>query len=147
MGLKETKEQRTMEDMLINEFIGKDLPKWDPKGPSGQELVYATLPFEDKSQAEIDAFKFFYDNHELKKQDNPRYKEIEFENYLKLSRPEELFKRSLMDVDVPTAPPALAWRNVFAENTGVMKYAAMQGLKRIMAQQSKDGKAELRQNT
>jgi len=141
------KDQHTMEDMLINEFIGKDLPKWDPKGPEGQELIYNTLPFEDKAKAEMDAFKFFYEGHELKKQDNPRYKEIEFENYLKLSRPEELFKRSLTDPDVPTAPPAAAWQNIFAENTGVMKFAALQGLKRVLAKRSKDGKAELRQVT
>ena len=143
---KQRQLSQTIEDKLINQFIENDLPAWDPKGPSNQTLEYTNLDPNNKMKAEIEAFKYFMEGKKQKTVDNPKYTNLSFENYLKLARPEDGFRENLhktAEIGTPD-PAARLWHEVFAENTGVMKHAAIEGYKRILANQSdRDRKAVL----
>ena len=128
------KQERAMsnsiEDSLINEFIEKDLPKWDPKGISNEPIPYLSFTGEKRKETDLNAFKYFLSRQQLQSEKNSKIKNLSYEAFLKIDRPETDLKNALIQsykTEVPNDPNAMVWNEVFMQNTGVLKEAALRG--------------------
>jgi hypothetical protein len=132
---------RSIEDALINSFIEQDVPLWDPPGQSG-EAMYNLLRPGKKQNYDLQAFEYFYKAQDEKARENPKYGSVEFQNFLKIYRPEEGFVDSFRDPENVSEGPALMWHEVYNRNTGLMKESALKGLKRMLASNISEEGAE-----
>ena len=89
------KQERAMsnsiEDSLINEFIEKDLPKWDPKGISNEPIPYLSFTGEKRKETDLNAFKYFLSRQQLQSEKNSKIKNLSYEAFLKTDRPSSVF--------------------------------------------------------
>lgn len=127
---KERAISQSIEDSMINEFIEKDLPNWDPVGRTDEPIPYLRLSGERKRQADLDAFKFFLERQKVQSTKNAKIGSLSYDAFLKIDRPETDLKNALVlsyKPDVPDDPNATIWNNLFAQNTGALKDSARNG--------------------
>ena len=97
--------------VIINKMIEEDLPVWDP--PSEFEGTYKETPYQEKDQFDLRSFKYFHKLYLSKQEENPKYKDITFTNFLKIARPEEGFDKELKDAkNVDESYDAIMWKDV-----------------------------------
>jgi len=123
---------KEIEDQLINSFIENDLSFWDPDGLEGIP-AYSGATKEDTHKYDLQAFEYFYSVQQEKSKNNQKYESLEFNNFLKIHRPEDGFISAFRDDEPPVDGPAVMWHEIYNRDTGLMKESALKGLKRMLA--------------
>jgi hypothetical protein len=119
-----------LENLIIDKMLSK-LDSWevDPI----KEDTYSSLKLEDQVDNDMNAFKFFHQKYEEKQLENSKYNDISFENFIKLYRPENEFKKQLNNPDTyKEAYAAQAWYDVYGGDSNLMKQSALEGKKRAI---------------
>jgi hypothetical protein len=121
-------QKEQIEDQLINQFISELEPKdWGEGNPT----EYSEMGPDEQLRYDILSYKFYAASYEQAKRDNPIFEGIEFENYLKISRPEREFERTLRTPDAEGI--SVVWDDVYNNNSNVMKASALKGRMAAMA--------------
>jgi|10_taG_2_1085330.scaffolds.fasta_scaffold51647_2 hypothetical protein len=115
-------QKEQLEDQLINQFIADLEPKdWG----TGNHAEYNYMSSQEQRRHDLKSFKFFAEKHENAKVNNQVYDGIEFENFLKVDRPEINFEKELRTPDAGEI--STAWVNVYGSNSNLMKASALKG--------------------
>ena len=137
---QEREMSQKIEDSLINDFIEKDLPNWDPVGISSESVPYLKLTAEKRKEADLDAFKYFLQRQKVQSEKNAKIKNLSYDSFLKIDRPETDLKFALVQAYKPEVPNdinAMIWNDLYNQNTGVLKEAARNG-KLIIEQRKRE---------
>jgi hypothetical protein len=111
-----------LEDQLMNQFIA-DLESKD--WGVGNDAEYNNLSYTEQEQYDLKMFQFFSEELNAKQELNPSYVGIEFENYLKIARPEPSFQEALFSSEADEM--SKTWRDVYGSNSNLMKTSALKG--------------------
>ena len=130
MSKVEIDKQIRLENLIIDKMLSK-LDSWE--ADPIKEDKYSSLKLEDQVDNDMNAFKFFHQKYEEKQLENSKYNDISFENFIKLYRPENEFKKQLNDPNTyKEAYAAQAWYDVYGGDSNLMKQSALEGKKRAI---------------
>ena len=123
---KEQAEQRIqteqLEDQLINAFIAEqEIADWG----LGNEAEYDNMAPKEKKIYDLKSYQFFANKQKEKALEYPEWEGIEFDNFLKINRPELDFEKELRSERIGEV--SQMWTDVYGSNTNLMKASALRG--------------------
>jgi hypothetical protein len=128
-GVQEASSE-TLEDVIMNKFVEDELEIFPTPGVSGNPQ-YNNLSSDDKEKYDLAAFQFFKVAHEKKSQENPKYKNMHFTNFVKMFIPDTGFVDVLRN-ETSENTPADLWETIYDQNTNLYKESALKGLRRAI---------------
>ena len=121
------------EDLIMNQFLDQELELFPTPGID-KDPKYNSLSKEVKEMHDFAALQFFQQAQQLKSEENPKYKNMDFTNFVKLFVPDDGFVDVLRDGD-GEGTPAKIWFDIYSQNTNLMKESAFKALRRMISAQ------------
>ena len=129
---KENLQRTVIEDALMDDFIRS---KVTIDFEDGRYSRYTESKPKEKLVYDIKSFNYFNDELIKTGQEHPKFQNMKFENFVKIFNPRDIFLKELRKQSPNQDHTSSLWNDVFNQDTGLMRVAAIDGYKRILESQ------------
>ena len=131
--------QGPTEDMIINEFISRDMAFTTFMNEVDSSIPYNTLSNRERQDHDLKSFKFYNDKYVEQIVNDENAPQLTIENFILMHNPAFEFRNDLIDFNLGSKnTSATDWEGVYKGDTELHKKSAIEGYKKTLLAMGED---------